>query len=98
MGAAYCNHIGVWNVEVVISAPPEYEHVVAEICYQDAYWARVVYDPNKKAFTLLIFTDLVSDHQGKIVLDLTEVQIALEKAKSSLMEYGGYGEDAECLS
>lgn len=75
-------------MKVVIASNFEYDHVFAEICYQDACWARVFYSLQERRYILHIFPELIANGQGDVELDLEEVQEALEQAKVMLKEYG----------
>jgi hypothetical protein len=75
-------------MKVELADSPEYENVFAEICYQGECWARVIYDPDKGDFYVVIFPQFAERHGGRYLFLLDEVQSALGRAKEGLVSFG----------
>lgn len=72
-------------MEIIIASDQERDNLFAELRVNGQPWAEVIFNPQKEAYILTIFS---GDEGQWLTFDLAEVRKALAEAKTALVARG----------
>jgi hypothetical protein len=73
-------------MEIIIGSDQDRPNVFVELRVRGQPWAELIFDNQKEAYILTVFTG--EDEQDWLTFDLGEVRRALTEAKAALVERG----------